>query len=362
MVIISIVLALGLVVFVHESGHFVACRLLKIKVLRFAFGFGKELFGFTRGDTRYSICAFPLGGFVKPAGEDPEEITGAPDEFFSKSWKARILVALAGPGMNYVLSFALFFFTFWWFGTPEYAKSATVGTVFSGSPAEVAGLKSGDVIERVYIAKTKEDVALKEWDDLSRLIHNNPETTFEFKVQRQNQTLKINATSKKDPARGIGLVGIAPQVLYKKEGVVSAVKLSGGELVRWSLSSVVYLWDRISKGEKPDLAGPVGIVSMMSKAANTGAADFLALLAIISVAIGFFNLFPIPLLDGGHVVFYLWEAVSRRKITRQFLMRANTIGLAILIPIFLFAFYNDLERLWSNKTKAKTEFEEIIKK
>ncbi|MBI4369940.1 MAG: site-2 protease family protein [Elusimicrobia bacterium] len=357
---VSIALALGFVVFVHELGHFVCCKWLRIKVLRFAFGFGPEVAGFTRGETRYSICAFPLGGFVKPAGEDPEEVTGDPDEFFSKSWEARIAVALAGPAMNYALALGLFLLVFTLFGTPEYSKGPDIGLVLSGSPAQDAGMKTGDRVLRIFFSGDNAGAAVATWEDLSGLIHRHPDESMRLLVDRQGTQLEVGLTSKKDPARGIGLIGIAPMLIYRKAGAIESFKMAGFELYRWSASSIVYIWEKLRHGEKPDLAGPVGIISMMNRAAHSGAAEFLALLAAISVAIGFFNLFPIPMLDGGHVALYLWEGISKHKLTRNFLIRANTIGLVILIPIFLFAFYNDIERLWLKRmAKVKTEFQEI---
>ncbi|MBI2070147.1 MAG: site-2 protease family protein [Elusimicrobia bacterium] len=361
MIALSIILALGLVVFFHEFGHFICCRMVGIRVLRFAFGFGPEIVGFTRGETRYSICAFPLGGFVKPAGEDPEEITGAKDEFFSKSWKARILVALAGPWMNYVFSFVLFWFGFWWFGTPELSKEPAVGVVMTGSPAEAAGLKAGDRVESVLAKAKKEQIVVATWDELSKYIHAHAEKDLTLNIKRAGESLAVNVVPRKDPGRGIGLIGIMPEVIRKKEGLFTAAVLSVKELYHWSFSSLSYLWDKFKKWEKPDLAGPVGIVTMMNQAARSGVDNFLALLAAISVAIGLFNLFPIPLLDGGHVLLYLWEAIAGKKITRRVLVRANTVGMAILIPIFLFAFYNDLARMWANRAaKAKGEFGQVI--
>ncbi len=363
MIALSIIVALGLVVFIHEGGHFLCCKWLKIRVLTFAFGFGPELLGFTRGQTRYSICAFPLGGFIKPAGDDPEDLSGAGDEFFAKSWKERILVALAGPAMNYVLSFVLFWFAFWWFGLPDYAKVPVVGAVFSGSPAQAAGIRVGDRVERVRLTSSQSAIAVRGWDELANFIHDHPDSVLILDLFRDNSPLSIEVTSKKDPSRGIGLIGITPQTVYQRVGPFRAASLSVRQMIHYSVISVTYLADRLIRWQKPDLAGPIGIISMMNQAAKSSVADFLGLLAIISVAIGFFNLFPVPMLDGGHVLLYIWEGISRRKITRNFLMKANSVGLAMLIPVFLFAFYNDLERLWNKRAgKSKTEFQEIMKK
>ncbi|MEK6543620.1 MAG: M50 family metallopeptidase [Elusimicrobiota bacterium] len=356
-----IFLALGLVIFIHEGGHFIICRLTGIRVLTFAFGFGPEIVGFTRGTTRYSICAIPLGGYVKPAGEDPEEATAAGDEFFAKSWRARIAVALGGPAMNYVLAFVLFWGLLWLSGIPELTSSATIGTVVEGSPAHLAMLKPADTVETLRLAHEDAAAEVKSWDQLAGFIHAHPAEKIVLGVRRDGQSLAIEVTPKTDAAGKVGLIGIMPTVIYKSAGFFTAARLSAAQIWHWNKSTVTYLWDKISKGKKVDLAGPVGIVTMMNKAVKTGISDFLSLVAMISIAIGFFNLFPIPLLDGGHVVLYLWEGISRRRLTRNFLARANSIGLVILVPIFLFAFYSDFERIWAKKVKKTTEFEQFIK-
>lgn len=360
-VILSVFLGLSLVVFFHEFGHFLVCKLVGIKVLRFAFGFGPEIVGVTRGDTRYSICAFPLGGFVKPAGEDPEEATGAADEFFAASWKARIGVALAGPAMNYILSFLIFWAAFSFFGLPDFSREPVAGVILQGSPAEAAGIRPNDRVTRITTA----DGSLHElntWQDMAQLIHSHPEETLKLSLQREGSLIEVSVTSKKDPQRGVGLIGIAPASVYTKVNPWRACVLSAQQLWRWSSSTVVYLWEKTHRGEKPEIAGPIGIIRVMSKAARSGWEDFLSLIAVISVAIGLFNLFPIPLLDGGHIVLYLWEGLSRRKLTRKFLTRANTVGIAVLVPIFVLAFYNDIESIVKARAaKAKTEFQEILK-
>lgn len=358
--VLFIILALGLVIFVHELGHFIICKIVGIRVLRFAFGFGPEIAGVNYKGTRYGLCAFPLGGFVQPAGEDPEEVTGAPDEFFSKSWKARIAVAFGGPAMNYVLAFILFWSIFWVFGLPELSSEAVIGSVLEGSPAAVAGFEPGDRVISVVIAGDSKSYDIVSWQNLSEFIHVHPEKALTVTAQREGAAFKLVVTPKRDGAKNIGLIGITPQVRYAKVGVFAAAGLSFKQVLHWSFASIAYIWDKLKQGKKVDLAGPVGIVTMMGKAVKSGLNEFLSLIGMISIAIGFFNLFPIPLLDGGHVALYLWEGLSRRRLTKTFLIRANSVGLAILVPIFIFAFYNDIERLWSSKIKKVSEFQQYI--
>jgi regulator of sigma E protease len=230
--------------------------------------------------------------------------------------------------------------------------------VLEGSPAQKAGLRENDRVVSILAPPDEGAVLTPDWETMARAIHGLPERKLSLVVEREGQRLPVEVFSQKDPVRGIGLIGIAPQTQTRVVGLWEGCGLSLEKLYYWSFSSLAYMWDRIRAGQRVDLAGPVGIVSMMGSAAKSGWDSFLGLLAIISVAIGFLNLFPIPLLDGGHVALYVWEGISRRKLTRQFLARANTIGLAVLIPIFLFAMYNDLTRMW--RTKKTTEFQEAV--
>ncbi len=346
--ILAILLTFGLVIFLHESGHFIVCRLLDVSVERFAFGFGPELIGFTRGETRYSICAFPLGGFVKPAGESPEEMTGNPREYFAKPWNQRLAIVAAGPLMNYFLAWSLFATVAFWRGEPKPVDQPIIGEIAQGLPADQAGLKPGDLVLSADGAK------IATWNELAKVIHGSPDKPVALVFERSGQAPReVSVTPFNDPGVGHGLIGITPKVEYAAVSLPTAAWQGVEACWRWTSYTVTSLASKIYKREKPDLAGPVGIVQMVSKAAHSGLDDLLFLIALISVAVGFFNILPIPLLDGGHAMFYVFEGVTRRKPTAEAMSVANSLGLAFLLGVLLFSTYNDVVRMRKTAWKPK---------
>ena len=149
--VIAVLFVFSTVVVIHELGHFLVCRWLGVRVETFAIGFGKEIFGIDWKGTRWSFCILPLGGYVKPAGEELDESTGAADEFFGQSWYRRIAIAVAGPTMNYVLAFFCFFWLMFYWGEPQPSNEPVIGEVVSGYPAQVAGFQKGDQIGRAHV-------------------------------------------------------------------------------------------------------------------------------------------------------------------------------------------------------------------
>jgi regulator of sigma E protease len=356
---VAVVVTFGLVIFLHEGGHFLVCKKLGVRVERFAFGFGPELFGMTYGETRFSICAIPLGGFVKPAGESIEDATGHPDEYFSRSPWQRLMIVAAGPAMNYVLAFVMFFSVVYFRGLPEASTSPVIGETAADYPAAAVGLKSGDIIVNV------DGVKIDRWADMASVIHRNPDKQIPLTYEREGKLEKVQIKPRLDSAAGRGLIGIMPQIVYQKQTFIGATKEGLHQCWYWTAYTIKTLKQKIVARERPDLAGPVGIVQMVSKAAHSGVEDFIFLIGLISVAIGFFNLLPIPLLDGGHAALYIWEGISRKKLTMQIIGYANSVGLVFLLSLLLFATYNDILRIRDGrraKKAAKAEAEEMQKK
>lgn len=347
--------ALGLVIVLHESGHFFMCRRLGVRVEKFAFGFGPELLGFTDSvGTRFSLCAIPFGGFVKPAGEDPSaEGAAAPkkDEYFGQPWSGRLLIVYAGPAMNYLLAFALYTGLIWGKGLPEASKEAVIGNMMVGYPADKAGIAIGDKITAFG------GRALTGWEDLASSIHRSPEKEITLTVEREGKALDVKVVPRKDETGERGVIGIMPKAEYKAVGPLAA----GGEALRlcWTQSkaTVTTIAGKLWKRERPDLAGPVGIFQMVSRASRAGWEEFVFLIGFISVAIGFFNLLPLPLLDGGHAMFYWWEGLRGRRASNAAMEKANTIGIAFLMSLLVFATYNDIVRIRTERAAkaAKTE-------
>jgi len=352
---VAVLITFGLVIFLHEFGHFLVCVKLGVRVERFAFGFGPELIGVTRGDTRFSICAIPLGGFVKPAGESLDDATGDPDEYFSRSPYERLAIVAAGPAMNYILAFFMFFSVAFFIGTPEASSDAVLGDLAPDYPAQIAGLEIGDRVTKV------DGVDVKRWEDLAQVIHRNPDNEIMMVYERDGKVLETMITPRLESTSGRGMIGIVPEIAYTKVGFVGAAREGVRLCWHWTAFTVTQLAEKIYKREKPDLAGPVGIVQMVSRAAHSGIADLIFLIGLISVAIGFFNILPIPLLDGGHAVLYIWEAISRKPLTTDLVGKANTVGLAFLLSLLVFATWNDISRIRDSR-RAKKEAAQAAEK
>jgi len=338
----AVLFTFGLVIFLHELGHFLVCKLTGIKVEAFSFGFGPELFGRTRGDTRYSICAVPLGGYVKMAGDSMEETTANPDEYFSKPWYTRLTVVLAGPAMNYLLAFVVFTGVILIVGEP--VPSAVIGGVSQGYPAEAAGLKTGDRILSV------DGVPVANWPQMADLIHEKINVPILIEYQRGSVKSTAKMVTKKGPG-GQGAIGVGSgiEISYKYVGPRKAAGMGAYQCWFWTKFTVTSLASNIRRGEKPEITGPIGIVNIVSKAAHSGMPDLFFLIALISVAVGFFNLLPIPLLDGGHAVLFIMEGVFRRRLTPKVMGWVNSVGIAAIVCIFLFGTYNDIKRLMGPK-------------
>lgn len=335
----AVIFTLGLVILIHESGHFILCKWFGVKVERFAFGFGPEIFGVEYGGTRFSVCLFPLGGFVKPAGESLEDSTGHPDEYFAQPWNKRLAIVAAGPAMNYLLAWSLFGGMLFFKGMPEAGKNAVIGNMMTGFPADLAGLKIDDEILAVA------GIEIKTWEELAGRIHKNPGTEMELTFRRGGETLKKRVTPKKDESSGRGVIGIMPKPVYRPVALWEAGWEGAKqcyELTRFTIDTIA---SKIVKRERPDLAGPVGIIQMVSRAARSGVEDLVFLIGLLSVAIGFFNILPVPLLDGGHGAMYLWEGLSGKKLTPNIVAKANGVGIVFLLSLLLFATYNDILRI-----------------
>ncbi len=352
---IAVLFTFGLVIFLHELGHFLVCKLAKIKVEAFSFGFGPELFGREKGGTRYSIRAIPLGGYVKPAGENPDDTTGHPDEYFSKPWYTRLCVVFAGPLMNYLLAFTLFSGVMYTVGKPVY--SSTVGALAAGLPAAKAGLLTGDMILSV------DGVKVSEWTDMANQIRGHVESEVLIEYERKGAVAKAKIKTRRgvDPETGhaIGIIGISPdqsKPAYQKAGLLASLAFGAGQCYYWTAYTVNSLASNIKHREKPDISGPIGIVTIVSKAAHSGMTELFFLIALISVAVGFFNILPIPLLDGGHAVLFLAEGVTGRRLTPKVMNLVNSAGIAFLLSILLFATYSDIMRfIPSSSVPEKTE-------
>ncbi len=342
---ISFIVVLGILIFVHELGHFLAAKAVGIRVERFSLGFPPRLIGKKIGETDYCISAIPFGGYVKLAGmidESMDEggIKGEPWEFMSKPIWARFLAIIAGPAMNLFLAIVVFAALAYYTGVAV-AVGPVVGQVQPGMPADSAGFQPGDRILQIN------DQKVQSWEDLVRIIHGAPGVRLMIVRQRDSQIDTVFVTPVKDIVQDIGLIGIAPQTKLQKVGFFAA--LAKGVENCWYLSKLlVRSFALMASGQiswREGIGGPVRIAQMAGESAKRGLGSFLGFLAFISLNLGWINLLPVPALDGGHLVLLVIEAVTRRPVSNRVRMIVQQVGMVLLIGLMILAIVNDILRL-----------------
>jgi regulator of sigma E protease len=353
MSILSAIVLLGIIIFVHELGHFLFAKLLKVRVLKFSLGFGPKIIGKKYGDTEYLISSIPLGGYVKMVGETPEtELTEEEKPFafnLQPIWK-RFVIIFCGPLFNIVFAAIIFFFSFV-HGLPVLVPE--IGDVMSNTPAEKAGLLKGDRIVRI------EGNAVNQWDEMTDLIHKNPGKPINLEISRGNNTFQITITPESKKLKNIfgedkqaGLIGIKPSgsTIIKQETVTEAFRDSivrTYEISELTIVSIVKLVQRVIPMDT--MGGPVLIVQMAGEQASRGMLNYFIFMAIININLGIINLFPIPILDGGHILFLGIEAVRKKPLSERFVSISQKIGLALILTLMVFVLYFDFMRLITGK-------------
>jgi regulator of sigma E protease len=348
---------LGVLVFIHELGHFIVARLCGVRVEKFSLGFGPKLLGVKKGHTEYLISAFPLGGYVKMAGDEPDgDRSGAPWEFYAKKPWQRIAVVFAGPFMNLVLAAAVFSGIFM-VGMP--VMTSKIGDIKKGYPADFAGLKKGDEIVALNGKPTKR------WDELTKAIYGSAgkECTFTIKrnvdINVEKTTLevvqfRIRITPKEERLKDIfgnehqiGIIGITPsmELIKEKMGFFGAVRHGCAYTAQMTAMTYQGIWLLITRQIPANsIGGPILIAKMAGETAKMGIVQLFNFLAVLSISLAVLNLLPIPILDGGHIMFYTFEAVRRKPMSLKAQLIAQKAGLAILVALMVFATYNDVTR------------------
>ena len=347
---LAVVLVLGVLIAFHEMGHFLMARVLGIGVKTFSVGFGPRLLGFRGKLTDYRLSIIPLGGFVSLVGESEEgEIPERFEErhsFMKRPAWQRMLVVLAGPLFNVVLAMLIYWGLFWAQG--QYELLPVVGEVRAESPAQVAGMEAGDRI----LAIDGQDIRF--WREMAALIESSEGRTLAMVVQRGGRELELNVTPKVDVRKNLFGEDIrTPLIGISSAGETMVIPLDGGSSFlagarqTWDMVSLtaVGFW-KIIQGIVPldNVGGPIMIAQLVSEQAKRNISDLLFLTALISVNLGLLNLLPIPVLDGGHILFYGIEAVTRRPVNAKVREVTTRIGLTFLILLMLLAIYNDLQR------------------
>ena len=355
---ISFLIVLGLLIFVHEFGHFIWAKLFGVKVLKFSLGFGPKLISKKLGETEYLISAFPLGGYVKMFGENPGEVTEetVTTEDVSRSfsmrpvWQRFIIVA-GGPLFNLIFAMFLFFFIVLAAGLPQPVETTTISGVGPDSPAAAAGLLPNDTIVAIDGQQTNR------WEDVSMLIKNSSGREVLLTIQRDKDIVEIPVQPSMEITKNIFgeevgeryMIGIArsEEVQYEKVGFLKAVEAGISQTWSWMYLTVMGLVKIIQKVvPASELGGPILIAKIAGERMEAGWINFLYFMAVLSVNLGILNLLPIPILDGGHLVFFSVEAIMRKPINLRTIEILQQVGLVLLGTLMIFVFYNDLLRVF----------------
>jgi regulator of sigma E protease len=361
--IIPFLFVLTIVVFFHELGHFLVARWAGVKVLTFSLGFGPELCGFNdRHGTRWKISAIPLGGYVKFFGDDTEASTPSNAtlatmseeernfSFHHKKVGPRAAIVAAGPIANFILAIVIFAALFTFFGKPS--TTARVDVVQEGSAAAAAGFKAGDIVTAI------DGNAIDSFTAMQRIVVGEAGRTHSFTVKRGDSSLVLSATPElKEVTDSFGNVHRMGQLGIQRtnspgdvttERVDPATALWLGVKETWFVvdSTLSYIGNIFTGRASPDqIGGPIRIAQISGQVATLGLMPLIHLAAVLSVSIGLLNLFPVPLLDGGHLLFYAAEVLRGRPLSERSQEYGFRVGLALVLMLMVFAFYNDVHQV-----------------
>ena len=353
---VSFIVVLGILIFVHELGHFLFAKLFNVRVLKFSLGFGPKIFGKTVGETEYLISAFPLGGYVKMFGENPDEQQDAASErevsFAHKSVWQRWWIVFAGPLFNLLFTVVLFFLIFFFMGLPDSRDTTRIGEVTADSPAAVAGLQADDTILAINGTPTIS------WMDVLNMVKESGGEEMEFTLARGAEDIKLMVRPERLPVKNIFgeeveqryMVGIvkAEELFYSPTGIVGAFEAALSQT--WMYISLTVLgFVKLVQQVVPasELGGPILIAQIAGQQMQAGWINYLFFMGLLSVNLGILNLLPIPVLDGGHLMFLTVEAIRRKPLTEKMQIVMQQMGLAFLGVAMIFVFYNDLLRIFS---------------
>ncbi len=350
--IIAAVLGLGVLIVFHEFGHFLLAKLSGVGVLTFSIGFGPKLWVMKRGETEYALSAFPLGGYVKMVGEDPDEEVSPADierSFAHKSLLKRIAIVVAGPGFNLLLAVLLLVVVYTFYGVP--VMSTQISGVEKGSPAEKAGLVKDDRIVAI------DGKAVKEWDELSGTIKASGGKVLSLQVRRGADTVNVTVQPNRKEGRNVfgerkddWLIGISSRVTIQKGNAGLALVRAFYQTYDYSKLTLMAFYKMLLGDVSPrNIGGPIMIAQMAGQQAQEGFGSFLAFLAVLSINLGVLNLLPVPVLDGGHLLFFIVEAVIRKPVALRYREMAQQVGICLLALLMVYAFYNDIVRFFEKQ-------------
>ena len=375
MMVIYAIIVLGILIFVHEFGHFIVAKLFNVKVEKFSLGFGPKLFGKQIGETEYLLSAFPLGGYVKmlgeggviegaapPVSEDTEKaydeessepLDGLPEltevekarSFAHKPVLVRIAIVMAGPVFNLVFAWKIFILLCL-LGVPT--VTARIGEVIKDKPAARAGVLKDDIVTSINGKK------IGQWDEVAARIAEGKGQPVNLTVRRNGQELGFTITPEARVSKNlfgesikghaIGIAAAGEVVLETSTPLAAVVKGSQQtwKVIDLTIMSLVKMAQRVVPLDS--VGGPIMIAKMAGETAQMGSSSFLAFMALLSINLGVLNLLPVPVLDGGHLFFFFCELIIRRPVSQKVREYAQQIGLFLLLSLMVLAFYNDIVR------------------
>ena len=339
-------LLLGFLVIVHEFGHFIVARWVGVRVLRFSVGFGPRLLTWTKGHTEYAVSAIPLGGYVKMAGEQHLDGKPQPHDYLAKPAGTRAAIIFAGPFVNYLVAFLSLWLVFI-IGYPELLPE--VGKVLEDMPAKAAGLEVGDRIQAV------DGNPIRTWDELTKIVYGSAGKRLTLRLVRDGRAQTVGVTPEPKPTtdpfgqqKTVGLIGVSPSGAFEayRVGPAAALGRAFKQQNEWTAQTLLSL-GAMATGKLPfrdSVTGPIGLVYLTSEAVRMGVAPMLFLVSLLSLSLSIFNLFPIPILDGGHLFFLAMEKLRGKPVSVAIQERAAQVSFALLMTLILFICVNDIQR------------------
>ena len=344
---VSLLVLSGLIFF-HELGHYLAARFVGVSIDVFSIGFGKKLFSFKKFGTQWSISAIPLGGYVKMKGQDdsdPSKKSYDSDSYTTKTPLQKIFILLAGPGANFVIAFVLYFFIA--LGSPN-VLSPVIGTVSKDSPAFIAGLQKNDTITKIN------NIKITTWKDMAKVI-SSAQGSLNVTINRNGFLEQIVLTPTLQTTKNMFGEEVQKKMIgISSAGVTHKLKLGFAETFGYATEQTIFastmIFTSVEKlllGDVPakDLGGVISIVKLTSDATDAGWMSVLFFAALISVNLGVLNLLPIPALDGGHIMFNLYELLFQREANEKVVVNLTIAGWVILFGLMSLGLFNDITRL-----------------
>lgn len=339
--ILACIFVFGILVTVHEFGHFITAKLTGMKVEEFSIGFGPNIYQQQEGETLYSLRMLPLGGYNKIAGMDPDDPDDPDDPergFNAKPVTSRMLVILAGSLMNILLPVVIFFGLFLAFGMDVPENKPVLGQIIEGYPAEQSGLKEGD---RILSINGK---PVHEWLDIRKNIADSGMQPIPFEIQRDTEKLTITVTPGVNPETGKPFIGVVSSLKNVRLTPVQAAVASVSATKNIIKNMYASLYHMVTGKTKAEFSGPVGVAKMAGEVAHKGFDRLMQFTAMLSLNLAIINLLPLPALDGGHFLILLIEAVTGHKLGKTAMQNIQKVGVAMILALTIFATFKDLTR------------------